>query len=85
MRTTLRLDDELLEDAKRYALDRGETLTAIFEEALREKLARRSRPPASRGPVRLSTFSGQGLQPGVDLYDSASLLDLMESDRDAGA
>jgi hypothetical protein len=28
-------------------------------------------------PVRLPTFSGQ-LQPGVDLDDSAALLDLME-------
>jgi hypothetical protein len=31
----------------------------------------------------LPTFSGQGLRPGVDLDDSAALLELMESDRDA--
>jgi hypothetical protein len=37
------------------------------------------------GPTRtapLPTFAGQGLQPGVDLDDTASLLDLMDG-RDA--
>ena len=29
-------------------------------------------------PVKLITVSGKGLQPGVDLDDSAALLDLME-------
>jgi hypothetical protein len=81
MRTTLRLPDELLDDAKRYALERGTTLTAIFEEALREKLARPA--PQKKGRIRLSTFSGRGVQSGVDLHDSAALLDLMESDRPA--
>ena len=32
----------------------------------------------SRQPVRLPTFKGRGLQPGVDLHDSAALLALME-------
>ena len=47
-------------------------------EAL-ESLVRR---PASRAakPVRLPTFKGKGLQPGVDLDDTASLLDLMQGD-----
>jgi hypothetical protein len=31
---------------------------------------------------RLVTFKGDGLQPGVDLDDNASLLDLMEEDAD---
>lgn len=83
MRTTLRLDDALLADAKRYALERGTTLTAVFEEALREKLARTT--PRKKTRIRLSTFSGRGVQPGVDLHDSAALLDLMESDRPARA
>jgi hypothetical protein len=77
MRTTLRLDDALLADAKRYALERGETLTAVFEEALREKLARSAETP--RKPLaRLPTFRGRGVRSGVDLHDSAALLDLME-------
>jgi hypothetical protein len=32
---------------------------------------------------KLPTFRGQGLRPGVNLDDSAALLELMESDRDS--
>ena len=31
MRTTIRLDDELLKEAKRLAVDTGRTLTAVIE------------------------------------------------------
>lgn len=78
MRTTIRIDDDLLAEAKRRALASGRTLTAFLEEALRRSLA----PPPSaahRGPVRLHTVAGEGLQAGVDLDDSAALLDRMES------
>ena len=75
MRTTLRLDDELLEAAKAYAKQRGETLTAVFHRALREYLARSS-AAAEVGPP-LPTYRGRGLQPGVDLDDAAALEELM--------
>ncbi|MBI5719979.1 MAG: type II toxin-antitoxin system VapB family antitoxin [Burkholderiales bacterium] len=76
MRTTIRLDDDLLAQAKQHAAQTGKTLTAVLEHALRESLARRrSRAPGPR--VRLKTFKGGGVRPGVDLDDSASLLDLM--------
>jgi hypothetical protein len=42
----------------------------------REKLARGNRPIGAEA-VRLRTFRGQGVQAGVDLDDSASLLDLL--------
>ena len=77
MRTTIRLDDRLLTEAKIYAAESGRTLTALVEDALRESLARR-RQAGAREPVRLKTVKGNGLQDGVDLDDSASLLDLME-------
>ncbi len=76
MRTTICLDDQLLAEAKRLAARTGRSLTAVIEDALRETLARQERA-AERLPVRLTTVSGKGLQPGVDLDDSASLLDLM--------
>ncbi len=77
MRTTVRLEDSLLIEVKKLAATSGTTLTAVIEEALREKLARRqhSKPPRK---VQFTTFRGDGLGPGVDLDDSASLLDLME-------
>ena len=79
MRTTIRLDDELLRAAKRRAVETGQTLTAVIEDALRQALARRtSGGPSSR--VELPVARGGGvLQPGVDLDDSASLLELMET------
>ena len=81
MRTTIRLDDQLLKDAKNLAAETGRTLTAVIEESLRESLARR-RAGVRRRKVKLKTFKGGNLQPGVDLDDSASLLDLMDR-RDA--
>ena len=80
MRTTIRLDDDLLARAKRAAVERGTTLTALIEDALRRALA----PETTRRwpDVSLPTFRGDGLQSGVDLDDTASLLDLMD-ERDA--
>lgn len=78
MRTTVRLDDKLLADAKRHAAETGRTLTAVLEQALRETLSRRV-VASKRKPIRLKTMKGNGIQPGVDLDDTSALLDLMES------
>jgi hypothetical protein len=78
MRTTIRLDERLLADAKKHAAETGRTLTSVIEDALRESLARRRAAPA-RKPVRLRTVSGSGIRPGVDLDDTSALLDVMES------
>ncbi|MBM3789439.1 MAG: DUF2191 domain-containing protein [Acidobacteria bacterium] len=78
MRTTVRLDDALLQAAKREAARRGETLTALVEKGLRLVLAGPSRR-VKRTPVRLPVCrAGGGTLPGVDLTDSAALLDRME-------
>lgn len=78
MRTTVRLDPHLLAQAKRHAAEQGKTLTSLLEEALRETLGRRAAQGRTK-PVRLKTVKGNGLRPGVDLDDSASLVELMES------
>jgi hypothetical protein len=78
MRTTVRLDEELLKEAKRQAAESGVTLQAIIEESLRERLARGRGSHQARRPVRLKTTGSGGMLPGVDLDDSASLLDAME-------
>ena len=79
MRTTVRLDDRVLAEAKKYAAETGRTLTSVLEDALRETLARRSARAKGRRPVRLRTVKGDGVRPGVDLDDTAALLALMES------
>jgi Arc/MetJ family transcription regulator len=78
MRTTVRLDEHLLAEAKKHAAESGKTLTSVLEDALRESLARRNMHAKSK-PVRLKTVKGGGVRAGVDLDDSASLLDVMES------
>jgi hypothetical protein len=78
MRTTINLDDALLAEAKQVAARTGRSLTAVVEDALRESLHRRQRNP--RTGMELPRFGEGGVQPGVDLDDSASLLDLMEQD-----
>ena len=82
MRTTINLDDALMREAKQLAARTGRTLTAVITDALRESLGRARRGTAPQ-PVQLTTFRGRGLQAGVDLDDSASLLDLMERGDDA--
>ena len=54
----------------RLARIRGEYL------GLRRLLLPATHPPK---PVALPVFKGKGLQPGVDLDDAASLLDLMQA------
>jgi hypothetical protein len=77
----LRLDDRLLREAKRLAADTGKGLAEVVEELLREALLRRRAASARPGRVRLPTFGGRGVLPGVDLDDSAGLLERMDGDR----
>jgi hypothetical protein len=76
MRTTVDIDDQLLIEVKTVAARSGRTLSAVVEDAIRASMTRRAESARSAPP--LPTFSGGGLQPGVDLDDSAALLDLME-------
>lgn len=78
MHMTVRIDEELLRKAKQLAAASGKTLTAVLEDALRESLGRRQ-ASGRRKRVRLRTVGEGGVLPGVDLDDSSSLLDRMES------
>ena len=78
MRTTVRLPDEVMEEVKEYAFERGVSMTEVFEEALREHLARAKQPRRRSKSVNLPSFAGDGLQAGADLHDGVALLDLME-------
>ena len=75
MRTTIRLDDSLLREAKARAARAGRSLNDFIADAVRLAL---SAKPTPKRTVGWPTFSGNGLQPGVDLDDSSALLDLME-------
>lgn len=75
MRTTVKIDDALLVEAKTRAARSGRTLNEVLEDALREAFARRG---ASARRLELPVFRGGRLMPGVDLDDGASLMDLMD-------
>jgi hypothetical protein len=67
-----------MNQAKREAEQRGETVTALIEQGLRLVLAQ-SQQPARRERVTLPVSkAGGGALPGVDLNDSAALEDIME-------
>ena len=77
MRTTVRLDPALMAKAKEASARTGETLTAMIERGLRLVL----RPGQNRHRtiirIPVSRAAG-GLRAGVNLDDSAGLLDIME-------
>jgi hypothetical protein len=77
MRTTVRLDEKLLAEAKKLAVDTGRTLTQVLEDSLRMALAQRQLKKRPK-PIKLHTCGAGGLQPGVDLSNNAALLDLMD-------
>jgi hypothetical protein len=78
MRTTVRLDEGLLEQARREAARRGVTLTSLIEQGLRLAL-RRPRAPTRTDRVRLPVSRATGgVIPGVDLNDTADLLDRLD-------
>ena len=77
MRTTIRLDDQLMRKAKQVAARTGRTLTAVIEDALRQSLSH-SPSAAKPQPIRLIHTGVGGLRPGVDLDHTAELLDVME-------
>lgn len=77
MRTTVRLDENLLRTAKEHAARTGRTLTALIEESLRRTLEAEE-PDDEREPYRVATFSSS-LRPGVDLDSNAATLEAMEA------
>ena len=77
MRTTIRLDDDLLSQANALAAAQRRSLNSVIEDALREALQRQQKLGRTKR-IRLKTMKGNGLQPGVDLDDTSALLELME-------
>ena len=72
MRTTVSIDDDLLRQAKRAAVDSDRSLSDVVTEALRELLLRRKASPPAR--VRLTTAGHNSrVIPGLDFSDNAAV------------
>jgi hypothetical protein len=78
MRTTIRLDDDLLAEAKALAARTGRSLTQVVADSLRSSLARAE--PSERRRVDLPVATKARLRPGVNLDSMSDLLDIMEAD-----
>jgi len=78
LRTTIRLEESLLEQAKAEATRRNTTLTSLVEEGLHLVLKEAQKPMGrKRTPMPVSKRTG-GTWPGVDINNSADLLDIMD-------
>jgi hypothetical protein len=74
MKTTVNLNDELLRRAKKLAAERGVTLTAFIEGALREALM-----PKPAGAYHFKWKSQRGKRrPSVDPADRDALYTLLD-------
>jgi len=73
-RTTLTIDDAVLRQLKKMALEQGRTLQAVTNDLLRRALATPVQP--KRYTLRLKGWEAQE-QPGVDILDRDKLFDLM--------
>ena len=78
MRTTIRLNDNVLRNAKKVALARHTTLTALIDAGLRYILNLSDEKSHAVRSVKLKTVRGTGLKDGVNLDNNAGLLDQME-------
>lgn len=77
MRTTISIDDHLLEAARTRARQQGMTLGQYLEDALRRQLSRRDDEDGS--PMSIPVFTGgDGLRPGVDASSTRGLLEAMD-------
>ena len=80
MRTTIDILDPLLERTKRFAAGRGKDLADVVNDALAEKLSREEQPAPQLHPIKLITFGGDGVQPGIDLSSNASIQDALDEE-----
>ncbi|MBN1421680.1 MAG: DUF2191 domain-containing protein [Planctomycetes bacterium] len=79
MRTTVDIDESLLRRAKREAAEKGTTLRAVIEDALRLRYL----APKKGGTGFKLRWRGEPgkLLPGVDIDDRDSLYERMEGRR----
>ena len=76
MRTTISIHDELLKTAKLRARERGQTLGAFVEDALRRELSVDADPAPL---IPLPVFKGgNGLMPGVDITSNRALHEFLD-------
>jgi hypothetical protein len=78
MRTTIRINDELLKRAKKRAAEEGRTLTSLVEDGLVRVLSKAK--TGRREPIELPVSKATGgVLPGIDLKRSSDLEEVMNT------
>ena len=72
MRTTVNVNEVMIEKARSAAVGRGVTLGELVEDALRNYLSRTE--DITPQPFKLQTVRGQLVQPDLDLNRTSALL-----------
>lgn len=80
MRTTLNISDALASEARAAAAAEGRTLTSFIEEALRDRLARRTNDPVAPLPTFGDRSTSRFL---IDIDDRDALWAALDETRDA--
>ena len=78
MRTTIRINDDLLKRAKKQAADEGRTLTSLVEDGLALILSKPKTSRRKRVELPVSKATG-GIFPGIDLNRSSDLEEVMNA------
>ncbi len=74
-RTTLTIDDDLIQRLKEIAAQRGQTMGNIVNDLLRHAITH----PAARRSFKLQLNGWKAeMQPGVDILDRDKLFELMD-------
>ena len=79
MRTTVRLNDALFDEAKALAEEQGKTFSALLEDSLRMEI-KRSKEPPKRRKVKLPVSKGGGPWPGIDLNNKEQMWAILDGD-----
>jgi hypothetical protein len=78
MRTTVRINENLLKRAKKLAANEGRTLTSLVEDGLALILAKPKAKRRERVELPVSKATG-GVIPGIDLNRSSDLEEVMNT------
>jgi len=78
MRTTIRINENLLKRAKKLAANEGRTLTSLVEDGLALILTKPKAKRRERVELPISKATG-GVMPGIDLNRSSDLEEVMNA------
>jgi hypothetical protein len=81
MDAVIHLDQQLYDRAQQLAQAAGQTVDAFVAQTLKASLEEQSPPPEEK-KYSFPRDYGSGLLPGVDISNSAQLLDVMEEGLD---